>query len=151
MFKLKCHFKDTKLLSLLSEIIYGYPGSGIPIGNLTSQYFANFYLSEVDHYFKEDFHAKYYFRYMDDILILGKSASWLRRAKKKLDEHLCALGLELNTRWQIFPLSEGVDFVGYRVWPTYSLLRSNTKRRMKMKMKNIKLQGYLDISAKSCV
>lgn len=128
---LERRIKDRDVLWLLSEIIYGYPGEGMPIGNYTSQYFANLYLSDIDHFFKEKWHAKYYVRYMDDIIILGWSKPWLRRTKKKMEEKLRALDLELNSKWQIFPIDDrGVNFVGYRTFRSFRLLRTATKRRL---------------------
>lgn len=153
MEKVERRIKDRTVLDLYREIIFGYDGPGLPIGNLTSQYLANLYLSDIDHFFKEEYHALYYFRYMDDIVILGWSAQWLHRAKKVLERKLQEIGLHLNRRWQIFPIAErGVDFVGYRSWPDHTLLRNGTKRRMKGRMHRIdNTIGKLDASARSCV
>lgn len=153
MEKVERRIKDRTVLDLYREIIFGYDGPGLPIGNLTSQYLANLYLSDIDHFFKEECHALYYFRYMDDIVILGWSAQWLHRAKKVLERKLQEIGLHLNRRWQIFPIAErGVDFVGYRSWSDHTLLRNGTKRRMKGRMHRIdNTVGKLDASARSCV
>ena len=124
------------ILSLYREVIFGYPGSGIPIGNLTSQYLANLYLSDLDHFLAEKYHARA-FRYMDDIIVLGWSTAWLRRVKTVTEQELAKKGLRLNANWQIINLDEGVDFIGYRSFRTYTLLRKATKRRMVRKMKRI--------------
>lgn len=138
MQKLGRRIKDRKVLSLFSEIIYGYHMPGIPIGNYTSQYFANLYLSDIDHFFKEKYHCKYYLRYMDDIIILGWSKPWLRRVLSKMSEMLAEIGLEVKDNWQIFPISDrGVDFVGYRSFADYTLLRKRTKTRMKRTVAHI--------------
>jgi len=150
MKKLRRCIKDTDVLWLCSEIIYGYPGTGLPIGNYTSQYFANFYLADIDRYFKEQFHAKYYLRYMDDIVIFGETKAWLRRVKKRMDRLLKEDGLTMKHNWQIFPVeARGVDFVGYVTFHEYCLLRKRTKNRMKRSMARLsaKLSGGNDLNA----
>lgn len=135
MHKLERRIKDRQVLTLFSEIVYGYRMRGIPIGNYTSQYFANLYLSDVDHFFKEKYRCKFYLRYMDDIIVLGWSKPWLRRVLSKMSEMLAEIGLEVKSNWQIFPISDrGVNFVGYRSFSDYTLLRKRTKNRMKRKM-----------------
>ena len=152
MEKIERRIKDPAIIELYREIVFGYHGPGIPIGNLTSQYLANLYLSDVDHYFKEEYHARWYFRYMDDIVIIGWSKTWLRRVRTILIRKLAELGLELNPEWQIFPVtSRGVDFIGYRSWPNFTLLRTATKKRMAVKMKKIILKDGVDIHDRSCV
>lgn len=128
--------KDPCILALYREIIYGYPRPGIPIGNLTSQYLANLYLSDLDHFLAEQYHATA-FRYMDDILVLGYDKTWLRRVRTVVETRLKELGLDLNPNWRIAPVSSGVDFVGYRIWPDYTLLRTRTKRKLVRKMKRL--------------
>lgn len=131
MSKLERIYKEKEVLNLFSKIIYGYPRTGLPIGNLTSQYLANLYLSDLDHYMKEVFHAKYYLRYMDDIVILGKNKSWLRRALNKVRKFLEKEKLELNPKYQISPVDDrGVDFVGYRAFHGFVLLRTRIKRNL---------------------
>lgn len=117
-------FKDNELLQLIDEIInsintaeiedlqlfYGDNAinyeTGIPIGNYLSQYSGNLYLNELDHYIKEKLQIKYYFRYMDDIVILRSSKEELRYIKQEvekfLNEKLC---LMLKSNWQIFPVN----------------------------------------------
>ena len=147
--------KDPAILSLYREVIFGYPGSGIPIGNLTSQYLANLYLSDLDHFLAEKYHARA-FRYMDDIIVLGWDTAWLRRVRTFTVKELAKLKLELNANWQIFRIeSRGVDFVGYRSWSDHILLRTATKKRMGRKMRNIanllKMGAEVSVSMRSCV
>ncbi|GHV61527.1 hypothetical protein FACS1894195_2190 [Bacteroidia bacterium] len=97
-------FKDPQLLALFDKIIDSYEttaGCGIPIGNLTSQYFANYYLSALDHYAKEVLQIPVYIRYMDDILILENDKAKLHRYN-----HLLARGLwdERTYQQHIIPL-----------------------------------------------
>lgn len=130
-------FKDDDLLWLLDEIIDSTPGdTGIPIGNYISQYSGNFYLSEFDHWIKEVKKVKYYFRYMDDIVILGRCKEELHQLKREIEEYLWVkLKLKIKENWQVFPTYvRGIDFVGYRVFMNYSLLRKSTCKQFKRKM-----------------
>lgn len=130
-------FKDDDLLWLLDEIIDSTEGdTGIPIGNYISQYSGNFYLSDFDHWIKEVKRAKYYFRYMDDIVIFGSSKEKLHKLKREIEEYFrTKLKLKIKENWQVFPTYErGVDFVGYRTFMNYKLLRKSTCKRFKRKM-----------------
>ena len=137
MAKIERRVKDPKILEICRRVIYEYPGEGLPIGNYTSQYFANFYLSDLDHYMKEVFHAKFYLRYMDDIVILGWSKAWLRRALNRIEEIVGEWGLKVKDNWCIRPVEEGIDWVGYRTFPDHCLLRKRTKQRMKRACRRI--------------
>jgi RNA-directed DNA polymerase len=114
--KLKLKFKDEKLLWLLFTIIDSFPkNKGVPIGALFSQYAANFYLTDYDHFVKEELGEKYVVRYMDDIIFLNKSKSHLRKVleitKKYWKENL---NLDMKGNYQIFPVEKrGIDFVGF--------------------------------------
>ena len=130
-------FKDDDLLWLLDEIIDSTPGdTGIPIGNYISQYSGNFYLSSFDHWIKKVKHVKYYFRYMDDIVILGSSKEELHKLLLEIKEYFRKeLKLTVKDNWQVFPtFVRGVDFVGYRTFLNYKLLRKSTCKQMKKKM-----------------
>jgi hypothetical protein len=134
-------FKDNDLLWLLDEIIGSTPGNkGIPIGNYLSQYSGNFYLSSFDHWLKEVKGIKYYYRYMDDIVILSNSKEHLHQLRKEIDEYFRKeLKLTIKENWQVFPtFDRGIDFVGYRIFLGYSLLRKTTCKQMKVKMVRIR-------------
>lgn len=134
-------FKDKDLIWLLDEIIDSTPGdTGIPIGNYISQYSGNFYFSEFDHWIKEEKHMKYYFRYMDDIVILAESKEELHQLRKEIDVYFrTKLKLKIKENWQVFPtFVRGVDFVGYRTFLNYKLLRKTTCKNFKKKMNSIK-------------
>lgn len=148
MEKLERKIKDPDVLWLCREIIYGYPGPGLPIGNYTSQYFANYYLASIDRHMKQIFHCKHYLRYMDDIIVLGKSKSWLRRVKKRMEQLLTENHLTMKSNWQIFPVEDrGVDFVGYRTFHDFCLIRTKNKVTMKRAMKRLeaKLDSGMDL------
>ena len=138
---LRKKIKDKRLLSLLDKIIESTGGGkGIPIGSYLSQFFANFYLTYFDHWLKEVKGCKYVVRYMDDIVILHNSKQWLHELKHSIDEYLDSeLSLEIKGNWQVFPTKvRGIDFVGYRHFYKYKLLRKSTCNKYKKKMLSIK-------------
>lgn len=111
-------------------------GVGIPIGNYVSQYSGNLNLSILDHWLKEVKGIKYYYRYMDDIVIFGKSKEELHQLKREIDEFLAEnLKQVIKHNWQVFPSKvRGIDFVGYRFFGEYTLLRKSTCKTFKKKM-----------------
>lgn len=134
-------FKDPELLWLLDEIIDSTEGdTGIPIGNYLSQYSGNFYLSSFDHWVKEQKHMKYYYRYMDDIVILASSKEELHDLLIDIKEYFDSeLKLTVKDNWQVFPtFKRGIDFVGYRTFMNYNLLRKSTCKNMKKTLNKIK-------------
>jgi len=139
--------KDENVLWLLREVINSNP-RGIPIGNLTSQLFANIYLNELDHFIKRVLRERYYARYMDDFLILGNDKSRLRGDKEKIKKFLAErLKLELHPKKaEIFPINMGIDFLGYVLRGGKRFLRKSTVRRfMRRKHSNnalISWRGY---------
>ena len=146
-FKLSKLFKDKQLLNLLYEIIDSYPSEvGIPIGNYTSQYFGNFYLSEFDHWIKEEKRVKHYFRYMDDMIFFSNSKEELHQLRKEIAEYLdINLKLKLKSNWQVFNTEiRGVDFVGYVIRKDYVLIRKSIKENMKLKLKNINKENITE-------
>lgn len=148
-------FKDAELLWLLDEIIDSIctakiedmrdiwlldedidSETGIPIGNYLSQYCGNFYLSGFDHWIKEEKRVKHYFRYMDDIVIFGADKAELHRLKEEIDAYFRQnLKLTIKGNWQVFPsYVRGVDFVGYRTFLNYTLLRKSSCKKFKARM-----------------
>jgi len=129
--------KDKEMLWLLDAIIDSEPG--LPIGNYLSQFLGNLYLSELDHIIKEKLHCKYYYRYCDDMVILGDNKNKLHKIKKIIEIELSKLKLEMKDNWQIFPVDDrGIDFLGYRFFQNYTLLRKSIFKRYKRKLSNIK-------------
>lgn len=111
-------------------------GIGIPIGNLTSQLFANIYLDWLDKYIKHTLKAEYYIRYMDDFIILGRDKKELHKLREEIEIFLeDYLGLELNNKTAVRPVSLGIDFCGYVTWATHRKLRKSTKKKMKRRIK----------------
>ncbi len=131
-------------LGLITEIIDSTDtGRGIPIGNLTSQLFANIYLNELDHYVKDGLGMRYYVRYMDDFIVLHSSKSYLHELLGKIARFLRErLKLSLNKKTQIFPVKHrAIDFLGYRIWSDHRLLRKRNVKRTKRKIKAM-MEGY---------
>lgn len=136
--KLLCKkFKDKYLLELLFKIIDSIPGNkGVPIGSYLSQFLANFYLAYFDHWLKEKMGVQYVVRYMDDVVIFHYSNSYLHWLRKEIESYLAnELDLKLKPNWQVFPTDvRGVDFVGFRHFFGYKLLRKTTCKKMKKKL-----------------
>ncbi|MBN9301667.1 MULTISPECIES: reverse transcriptase/maturase family protein [Dysgonomonas] len=120
--------KDIKLLALLDGIIDSAPG--MPIGNYLSQFLANLYLSYFDHWLKEVKRVKYYYRYADDLIILGDSKQDLHLLRIDIQTYLSEnLKLKLKSNYQVFPIvSRGIDFIGYVFFHTHTMLRKRIKK-----------------------
>lgn len=125
---LRRKIKDVNLLELLDGIIDSAPG--VPIGNLLSQYFANFYLTYLDHYIKEVKGVVNYFRYADDFVILSDSKAFLHKLLADIRNYLSVhLKLEIKHTYQIFHVAiRGIDFLGFVFFHTYTLLRKSIKQ-----------------------
>ena len=137
---LKRKIYDKKLLWLIKEIIYSNEGEkGLPIGNYTSQMFANIYLNEMDQYIKHELHCKYVFRYMDDVVLLLKTKEEAKDALEKITIFLKdKLELELNSKTQIFKNTQGVNFCGYKINEYRLKIRTKGKKKLKKKVKKLK-------------
>ncbi|OQA66920.1 MAG: Group II intron-encoded protein LtrA [Ignavibacteria bacterium ADurb.Bin266] len=121
--------KDKRLLWLLDEIIDS--ADGVPIGNYLSQYFANLYLAYFDHWIKEEKGIEYYYRYADDIVILGSDKDELHSLLHEMRSYLWdRLKLKIKRNYQVFPVdARGIDFLGYRFFHTHILLRKSIKHK----------------------
>ena len=126
---------DEAFLKILFEIVDAVPGDrGIPIGFYTSQWFANWYLTELDHYIKEVLRVKHYIRYMDDMVMFGSNKRELHRVRREVERFLNErLGLELKDNWQVFlfdyvkpdgtHIGRDLDFMGLRFFRDKTILR----------------------------
>lgn len=132
---------DPRSQALSDAIIDSTPGNvGIPIGNQSSQVYALLYLNELDHFVKEVLHVRYYGRYMDDFYLISEDKEALREAWRKIEQLLAPRGLELNQKTQIFPLRNGLDFLGFHTYLTDSgkvirKVRRSSKDRMRRKLR----------------
>lgn len=134
---LKKRMKDDKLINLTKIIIYSndYGKVGIPIGNYTSQFFANIYMNELDMFVKHELHIKYYCRYMDDFVFLLETKEECKRILEKVKVFLeKRLKLQLNDKTSYFPYYCGVNFCGYKIFTTHILVKGSSKRKIKKKI-----------------
>ena len=140
---------DKNVLGLLYHIIRSHEGStdpetgrkmGLPLGNQTSQWFALYYLDPIDRLIKEKMRVKHYVRYMDDGILVHESKEYLNEVLRQMKEKAKELHVEFNQKTQIVPISEGVDFLGFRFYLTDTgkvirRLRTSNKRRWKRRLK----------------
>lgn len=143
-------FKDQRVLFLLDGIIDSYccsPGKGLPIGNLTSQFFANCYLSGLDHYILEVLHPKGYLRYMDDSVILTRDLEQMHDIVTSVKDY-CRNKLQLELKQPVLnSVQAGVPFLGFRVCENGIFLLKKSKQRMKRRKREIQedlAQGVID-------
>jgi len=115
---------DFEKLPAHQTLFKAAPHCGLPIGNLTSQFFANVYLDALDQFVKHQLKARYYVRYCDDFVLLSEDRAALERWEAQIREFLSnELRLALNDRRRLRPVSDGIDFLGYTVRPDYMLVR----------------------------
>ena len=132
---LKKKIRDDRVIWLIKQILNNHKtkigGKGMPLGNLTSQFFANIYLNELDQFIKQELKAKYYIRYVDDFIILHDKYNILEKFKAMIDNYLTnCLKLELHpNKSKIILLRNGINFLGYRVFYHFKLLRKINKTK----------------------
>lgn len=133
---IKRKIKDKALLTIIREILeIDKKTKGVPIGNLTSQLFANVYLNELDKFVKEELKVEYYARYMDDFVILSEDKFELKIILEKIIDFLDkALKLKLNDKTRIYKAKSGVDFVGYVHFADHIRVRKSTWKRGKQRI-----------------
>ncbi len=138
-------FKDNDLLLIFNQIIDSYevnPGKGVPIGNLTSQYFANHYLALLDHFAKDQLGLKGYVRYMDDFVLWHDDKSVLKEVGSEVTRFL-AENLQLQTKsTALLPTTIGISFLGYRIFQEKMYLTQRSKRRFRTKL--FRYEQYLE-------
>ena len=127
---------DKDIIWLIRTILENHkteiPGKGMPLGNLTSQFFANVYLSELDYFVKHTLRAKYYLRYVDDFIILHRNREQLESWKTQIDAFLHeSLKIELHPdKTKIIPLDAGVQLLGFRAFYHFRILKKSNVRRV---------------------
>lgn len=144
--------KERDTLELL-DLIVDSSQQGLPIGNYTSQWFANFYLQDLDHYIKEQLKAPYHIRYMDDMLIFHRNKKELHKIKHKIEEYLNDEHLRIKENWALFKVDDNrpIDFIGYRFYRNYTTLRKSNFLRIKRRIKKIYKKGKINYIDASCV
>jgi retron-type reverse transcriptase len=129
--KIKC--PDT--LWLIEDIIRSFPGGkNVPIGNYTSQWFGNLYLNELDRYVKQELKIKDYIRYCDDFCLFHNDKKVLKDCRDKIDMFINERLKLTFSKCDVFPVSRGVDFLGYRHFDNYLLLRKSTAKRVRKRL-----------------
>ncbi len=135
-------FKDARLLALLDRIIDApvpgqQPGQGLPIGNLTSQYFANHVLGQLDRFVKQKLRVRGYLRFMDDVLLFGQTKAELHLHRAQVRNYLrdeLRLRLKEKATW-LAPSSQGVPFLGFHIFPGMIRLQRARWQRMRRKIR----------------
>lgn len=131
-------FKDKILICLLDKFVRMMP-SGISIGLRSSQCLGNLLLSVVvDHYLKDELGVKYYYRYCDDMVVLSSSKEYLWSIYNVIKERLEGIHLEIKDNVRVFPAEQGIDFIGYVIFPDHVLLRKRIKKKFARKMHEVK-------------
>lgn len=138
--------RDRQFMNILIKIIRT-TDKGIPLGFTTSQWFANYILTELDHKIKENFGVKYYIRFMDDMVIFGSNKKRLHQIKNQIEEYLNKeLHLELKDNWQVFFMDsirskkkkgKFLDFLGFKFYRTHTGIRRKVALRAQRKAKRI--------------
>lgn len=150
--KLKNHIRDKKFLSIGLEILDCEKEYGLPLGFYTSHWFGNWLLQPLDHYIKEELGAKYYIRYMDDMVILGSNKKKLHEIQEKVQNFLEEnFGLEIKKNWQVYRVAHksssgtkgrAIDFVGFKFYSNGKVtLRKKLFKRMMNKAKKLDKKG----------
>ncbi|PIS21737.1 hypothetical protein COT51_01160 [candidate division WWE3 bacterium CG08_land_8_20_14_0_20_41_15] len=153
---LKKFIGDTDVLRLIEQIVESFnteskAGTGLPLGNLTSQLLVNIYMNELDHFVKRELKAKYYICYADDFVLLSDDKRYLENLLPRISDFLeTTLKLSLHPdKVCIKTLASGVDFLGWVYFLDHRILRKSTKQRMFRRIavnpKNESYQSYLGI------
>ena len=131
-------FKDKKLIAMLDNFVRIIP-QGISIGLRSSQGLGNLLLSVyLDHYLKDRYGVRHFYRYCDDGVVLGKSKAELWEIRDAVHEQLEQIDLKVKTNERVFPVDEGIDFLGYVIYPNHVLLRKRIKQKFARKMHEVK-------------
>ncbi len=129
------------LLPKRKSLFYAARGKGLPIGNYSSQFFANVYMNKLDQFIKRKLKCKNYVRYVDDLILLGENRTELLDLKKKIEVFVKnELGLDLSDKkTKIESIERGIDFLGYFMKPTHTLVRRRVVKNLKTKIARIQI------------
>ena len=131
-------FKDKTLISLLDSFVRMMP-EGISIGLRSSQGLGNLLLSVyLDHYLKDRYGVRHFYRYCDDGVVLGNAKSELWKIRDVVHEQLEQIDLKVKANERVFPVDEGIDFLGYVIYPDHVRLRKRIKQKFARKMHEVK-------------
>lgn len=164
---LSCHLADENVLWLIERILHSGTGvlseeyemvwfegddlfavnrpRGLPIGNLTSQFWANVYLNELDQFVKRELKCIAYIRYVDDVLVFGEDKKKLHDWRGEIIKKLSEMRLTLHDgKAQVFPVGTGIPFLGFRIYPEYRRLKARRSLHFRRKLKNLVFQTQHD-------
>lgn len=131
-------FKDAKLIAILERFVRMMP-NGVSIGLRSSQGLCNLLLSvTLDHPLKDRLRTRFYYRYCDDGAVLAGSKDELWRIRDIVHECVESIGLKIKANERVFPVTEGIDFLGYVIYPTHALIRKRIKQKFAQKMGDVK-------------
>lgn len=131
-------FKDEKLIAMLDNFVHMMP-NGLSIGLRSSQGLANLLLSVfLDHYIKDKYGVRYFYRYCDDGAVLAGSKAELWNIRDTIHGLIEDIDLKVKSNERVFPVTEGIDFLGYVIYPNHSELRKRIKKRFARKMHTVK-------------
>ena len=117
------------------------PDKGMPLGNMTSQFFENVYLNSLDYFVKHKLKMKYYLRYVDDFVILHESKEKLEECKDKISKYIRHLRIRLHPdKSKIFSLYKGVTLLGFKEFYLYRIARKRNVRYFKKKFIDLKIR-----------
>lgn len=147
---LRKRLREPRLLAVLDDVIDSYaepgqPGKGLPIGNLTSQLFANVYLDHLDQWVKCRRRERWYVRYMDDLVVIHPDKAHLQALRLDIERFVGdELALTTNHKTGVFPVAHrrgrGLDFLGYHLWPDRRRLRKASLKRFKRRLRRLQRQ-----------
>jgi len=143
---------NVSLFSLIpprKSLFYSGEGRGLPIGNHSSQFAANLYLNELDQFVKRQLKCKYYFRYVDDLILLEENKERLKIFRDRINNFLIEkLKIELNDKkTKIQSIDKGIDFLGYFIKPDYVLVRKRVVARLMSNLIGLNEKPYLSIGS----
>jgi len=143
---IKSKIGDEDAVWLIDKIIKSFL-NGLPLGNVTSQLFANIYLNELDQFIKHELKARYYLRYCDDFIILSETKERLAGVTQNIEQFLnTTLSLQLHPK-KVFirTWAQGIDFLGYVLFPHATVIRMKTAERMLKRANEFNLASYLGV------
>lgn len=140
MYAIKRVFKDKRLIAIMEQFVRLLPdGIGMSMGLRASQGVCNLLLSVfLDHYIKDRYGVKYYYRYCDDIVIGADSKLYLWCCRDIVHEHINGIKQEIKPSERVSPIGDGIDFLGYVIYPTHSMMRKRIKKNFARKLKRVK-------------
>lgn len=139
--------KDNDTLKLLDIIVDSYKDRGVPIGNYTSQFFANYYLQDFDHFIKEKLNIRHYVRYMDDLLLFGNNKRKLRRQIVEITNFLKDIKLEIKEDRTLAKITDKpFTYCGRKFYKDHTTIKSSTFLRIRRRLTRVYKKRYISLN-----